>query len=62
MALIRKIFWIALFLAATFGFTVLFDYGTTNYVQNAKLEWSNLKKFIGWQPQAKKDDSDKPDK
>lgn len=62
MALIRKLFWVALFLVSTFGFVVLFDYGTTNYVQSAKLEFENLRKFVGWQPQHKKDDSDKVDK
>ena len=61
MALLRKLFWVALFLASTFAFVVLFDFGTTNYVQNCKLEFSNLKKFMGLQPQPKKDDSDKPD-
>jgi len=61
MALIRKLFWVALFLVSTFGFVVLFDYGTVNYVKNAQLEYANLKKFTGWQPQPKKDESDKTD-
>lgn len=59
MALIRKLFWVALFLVSTFGFVVLFDYGTTDYVKNAQLEYGNLKKFMGWQPKPKPDDSDK---
>ena len=62
MALIRKLFWFVLFLVSTFGFVVLFDYGSTNYMQNAKLEYENLKKFVGWHPEHKKDDSDKVDK
>jgi hypothetical protein len=61
MALIRKLFWVALFLVSTFGFVVLFDYGTTNYIKNAQLEYNTLKKFVGWQPKPKKDESDKTD-
>ncbi len=62
MALIRKLFWVALFLASTFGFVVLFDFGPANYVQDAKLEFNNLKKLVGWHPAEKKDDSDKVEK
>jgi len=61
MALIRKLFWVALFIISTFGFVVLFDYGTTNYMQNAQTEFQNLKKLVGWQPKPKADDSDKVD-
>ena len=59
MALIRKLFWVALFLVSTFGFVVLFDHGTTNYGQNARLEFEELKKLI--HSDIKKSDSDKPD-
>jgi len=61
MALFRKLFWVALFVVSTFGFVVLFDYGTVNYVKNAKTEYENLKQAMGWQPKPKKDDSDKTD-
>jgi hypothetical protein len=61
MALIRKLFWVALFLVSTFGFVVLFDYGTTNYMQNAQTEFQSLKKLVGWQPKPKPDQSDKTD-
>ena len=45
MFLIRKLFWLALFLVATFGFVVLFEHGTDNYLQNAQKEFETLK---GW--------------
>lgn len=59
MALIRQLFWIALFLASTFGFLVLFDHGTVDYMKNAELEFQNLKKMVNSQIERKKDDSDK---
>ncbi|RYD73492.1 MAG: hypothetical protein EOP84_21445 [Verrucomicrobiaceae bacterium] len=46
MGLIRTIFWFAVFVIATFAFTVLFEHGTTNYVQNAEREFSALKKQL----------------
>jgi hypothetical protein len=39
------IFWVALFLVSTFAFTVLFQYGTTNYMANAEKEWNSLVTF-----------------
>jgi len=59
MALIRTLFWTAIFLAATFAFTVLFEHGPTNFVQNAKKEADVLKAMVGAKPVRKKDDSDK---
>jgi hypothetical protein len=59
MALIRTIFWAAIFLASTFAFTVLFEHGPTNYVQNAKKEAEILRKMATAKPERKKDDSDK---
>jgi hypothetical protein len=59
MTLIRKLFWIALFFVATFGFVVLFDHGTLDYSKNAKAEFEDLKKMFNFQVQRKKDDSDK---
>jgi hypothetical protein len=43
MFLIRKLFWLALFLVATFGFVVLFEHGTDNYLQNAQKEFETLR-------------------
>lgn len=58
MTLIRKIFWVALFVVSTFCWTVLFDYGTTDYSKNMKLEYQNFKNFVGWKPAPKKDATD----
>jgi hypothetical protein len=44
MGLIRSIFWLAVFLVATFAFTVLFEHGTTDYVTNAEREFVALRK------------------
>ena len=38
MGLIRNIFWVVFFLAATFTFTVLFEHGFSNFAANAKKE------------------------
>ncbi|MDR3402558.1 MAG: hypothetical protein P4L99_08670 [Chthoniobacter sp.] len=60
MALIRTLFWTAIFLASTFAFTVLFEYGLTDYVQNAKKEADVLKALVSAKPvERKKDTSDK---
>jgi hypothetical protein len=59
MALLRKIFWLALFAASTFGFLVLFDHGTANYVENAKTDFQKFQKMVSAQIVRKKDDSDK---
>ena len=45
MRLIRMLFWVALFLVSTFAFTVLFQYGPSNYVANAQREWDSLMSF-----------------
>ena len=59
MALLRTLFWTAIFLASTFAFTVLFEHGPTNYVQNAKKEAGILRAMATAKPERKKDDSDK---
>ena len=46
MALIRKLFWVALFVVSTFCFDVLFEHGTTNYMANARADAADLKKMI----------------
>lgn len=57
--LFRKIFWFGLFLVATFCFVVLFEHGTTNYVQNAQTEFEKLQRLVNTQVVRKKDESDK---
>ncbi len=47
MSLIRSLFWFGLFLASTFGFTVLFEHGTTDFANNAKKEKEYLMKMVG---------------
>ena len=59
MALIRTLFWTAIFLAATFAFTVLFEHGPTNFVQNAKKEADILRAMAGAKPVRPKDPSEK---
>ena len=59
MALLRTLFWTAIFLAATFAFTVLFEHGPTDYVQNAKKEAEILRAMASAKPLRKKDESDK---
>jgi len=43
MNLIRSAFWIALFVASTFCFIVVFDHGVSNFGDNAKKEVKTLK-------------------
>ncbi|MEA3187165.1 MAG: hypothetical protein QOD99_995 [Chthoniobacter sp.] len=47
IALIRKLFWLALFVVFTFCFVVLFDHGTQNFTENAQLEIQELQKTFG---------------
>lgn len=57
MGLIRKLFWFSLFLVATFGFTVLFEHGTRDYLENARKEYDYLTQMAGLKPAKKEDDS-----
>src|SRR5690242_16649393 len=45
MALIRSIFWFAIFLGSTFVFTVLFEHGPANFSENSKKEYESLTKL-----------------
>ena len=47
MALIRSIFWFALFVASTFCFVVLFEYGFSNFGSYAQKEVESLKTVFG---------------
>jgi len=46
MALLRTLFWVALFLFFTFSFVVLFEYGTSDFVPGFKKEFARLKTFV----------------
>lgn len=46
MALIRTLFWVALFLFFTFSFVVLFEHGTADFVPGFKKEFNRLKTFV----------------
>ena len=59
MALIRFLFWTTVFAAATFAFTVLFEHGPTNYVENARKEATAIQAMFGKKVEKRKDDSDK---
>ena len=58
MALLRTIFWVALFLFFTFSFVVLFEHGTSDFVPGFKKEFNRLKTFVvdhtSKQPEPKK--------
>ncbi len=45
MGLLRLLFWLFVFLGATFAFTVLFEHGPSHFVENARREWSDLQKL-----------------
>jgi hypothetical protein len=46
MALIRGLFWIALFVFFTFCFVVLFEYGTSGFTEGFKKEFARAKEFV----------------
>lgn len=51
--------WFALFLVATFAFTVLFEHGPLNYVENAQKELETLQKQYNTKLSPRPDESDK---
>jgi hypothetical protein len=59
MGLLRFLFWAALFLVATFAFTVLFEHGPTDFAENARKESQTLQKMFETKVERKKDDSDR---
>lgn len=59
MALIRSIFWFALFIAATFTFTVIFEHGFQNFGPNAEKEYTMLKGYVTGKVKRPIDTSDK---
>jgi len=58
MGLIRSLFWLAIFVASTFTFTVIFEHGFDNFKENSRKELDLLKGFMGG-PERKSDQSDK---
>ena len=59
MALLRKLFWLTLFVVSAFAFTVLFEHGTANYFENARKEYDYLSQMMGMKPVRKTDQSQK---
>jgi hypothetical protein len=59
MSLIRNLFWAAIFLGATFAFTVLFEHGPSNFSENAKKEAEAIQALVGKKVEKRKDTSDK---
>jgi predicted secreted protein len=56
MTLIRKIFWLALFVVSTLGFVTLFDHGyttTKKFTDDAATEVSELRALIRPSPTPK---------
>lgn len=45
MGLLRTLFWIALFFVSTFAFTVLFEYGPSDFAANSQKEWASLVEY-----------------
>ncbi|MGC2626398.1 MAG: hypothetical protein WA269_06130 [Candidatus Udaeobacter sp.] len=46
MALLRGLFWFALFLVLTFCFVVLFEYGPGDFASGAEKEYARVKSFV----------------
>lgn len=46
MALIRNLFWFALFVFFTFSFVVLFEYGPSDFVPGFQKEFQRVKTFV----------------
>ena len=46
MALLRKLFWVAIFLISTLSFVVLFENGTNNFVPNLQKQIEVFSKAV----------------
>ena len=55
MALVRKLFWLAVYLASTLAFVVLFENGTADFSKNLGKQVEEFQKFVTTQmsPKAK---------
>jgi len=56
MSLLRGLFWLVLFLFFAFCFVVLFEYGTSDFSNGFKTEFTKLKTYV---MDTKKDDKAK---
>ena len=46
MAFLRSVFWFGFFLALTFSFVVLFEYGPRNFANGTQKEYARIKSFV----------------
>jgi hypothetical protein len=46
MALLRGLFWFALFIVFTFCFVVLFEYGPGGFAKGVRKEYVRVKSFV----------------
>jgi preprotein translocase subunit SecY len=46
MAVVRGIFWVALFIIFTFCFVVLFEYGPRDFARGIQKEYARVKSFV----------------
>jgi hypothetical protein len=46
MALLRGLFWFALFIVFTFSFVVLFEYGPRDFTKGVQKEYARVKSFV----------------
>jgi hypothetical protein len=46
MALLRGLFWLALFVVLAFCFVVLFEYGPHDFTKGAQKEFARMKSFV----------------
>ena len=51
MALLRGLFWFALFIVFTFCFVVLFEYGPGGFAKGVRKEYARMKSFVVRQTQ-----------
>lgn len=60
MALIRSLFWFAIFLVSTFAFTVIFEHGIVDFSVNADKEFKLWQDTVSkWRDGDKKSDKEK---
>ena len=57
--MLSKIFWVLLTVVFMFLFMVLFENGTTDYVNNCVAEYHQIVAYFGDKPKKKADVSDK---
>lgn len=57
MALLRKLFWLAVFILSTLCFVVLFEHGPEKFQQNLTNQITEFRNFVDQQMHPKKDDS-----